>query len=201
LQTTARIHWTGSTTRTLSTRADLNDGNRLTQWNYGQNCATSGDVASLPCVNGFTIPANTPTGVYQFVWYWPYDRDQNQVPIGEEYYSCFDVAVTGTSAPVTSQQTSQPQTSQQTSQPQTSQQTSNQMTSSPVTSPNTGLCATALDDCKSFCAPSAPSVCDCDPVTGGKTVKCASNGEDVASSGNVLMMAGLSLISAVLALV
>jgi len=125
LQTTSRIHWTGSTSTSLTTREQLTDANRIGQWNYGANCATSGDVASLPCVNGFTVPAGTAPGVYQFVWYWPYDRDQNQSPIGEEYFSCFDVQVLATNGvPANTTQTSQQTTQQQPTTQQTSQQTS-----------------------------------------------------------------------------
>jgi hypothetical protein len=194
-QTTARIHWTGSTTTSLNTRGDLNDGNRLAQWNYASNCATAGDTASLPCVNGFTIPAGTPAGIYQIVWYWPYDRDQNQNPVGEEYFSCFDVNVTnpnGAVAPPTSRaQTTQAQATQDQN-PQTSQQ------AQPSSAGSTGSCSTAFDDCKSFCAPEIPSVCDCDPLTGAKVVKCGS--EELTSAGVPTYLAAISLIAALLAL-
>lgn len=190
LRTNARIHWTGSPSTSLNTRADLNDGNRLGQWNYGSNCATSGDTASLPCVNGFTIPTGTPSGVYQFVWYWPYDRDQNQIPIGEEYFSCFDVNVTNNA--VVAPSSANPQTSQaQPSQVQTSQQ--GQSSGS-----NSGSCGTAFNDCKTFCAPALPSVCDCDPLTGAKVVKCGS--DELTSAGVQTYLAALSLIAALLAL-
>jgi len=193
LLTTARIHWTGSTTQTLNTRADLSSSNQLTSWPYGQNCATTGDVASLPCVNGFTIPATTPTGVYQFVWYWPYDKNQQQVPIGEEYFSCFDVNVTSTTyvAPTSQQAT--------TAKPSSSQEvtTSNQASPSTSASQGSDSCATSMADCQSFCAPAAATVCDCDPTTGKKTVQCGGVGDDEETSGALRNIVGLSLIFAI----
>jgi len=185
LQTTSRIHWTGSPNTQLYTRADLVASPKVGEWPYGQNCATTGDVASLPCVNGFTIPTGTAPGVYQFVWYWPYDSNQAQSPIGEEYFSCFEVEVLGNGAATpTSQNTPTQQTSQQTSQP-TSQQTSRAST---PTSQNTQIassaaafdCSSMLDDCKSFCGDSPITACECDPTSGKKSLKCGS--EDTSSA-------------------
>jgi len=205
LQTTSRIHWTGNPSTQLNTRADLNSGNQLTSWPYGQNCATTGDVASLPCVNGFTIPAGTPTGVYQFVWYWPYDKDQQQSPIGEEYFSCFDVAVTGTAyvAPTTSVQATPSSTTSNANPSSTT--TSNAATSNnanPTSASPSGtgsdVCASSLANCQSFCAPAAATQCDCDPVTGKKTVRCA-GAEDSASSASSIVV-GSSMILAMAAI-
>jgi len=196
--TTSRIHWTGSTTSELVTREQLTDANKIGEWNYASNCATTGDFASLPCVNGFQIPAGTAPGTYQVVWWWPYDRDQNQRPLGEDYYSCFDVQVLGngatpppepTSAPATSQQRDTSTSAKMGTSAQTSQNT-------PTTASNT--CSTILDDCKSFCAPSTATVCECDPITGKKTLRC---GAEEASSAvttvigmPVILMALLSLL-------
>jgi hypothetical protein len=154
LQTTSRIHWTGNPNSQLITREDLTTANKIGEWNYGANCATSGDVASLPCVNGFTIPAGTPAGVYQIVWYWPYDRDQNQNPIGEEYFSCFDVQVLASA-------------------------NSNNITQSATPATSADPCAGILDECKSFCGDVAPSVCECDPSSGKKKLQC---GETTSSA-------------------
>jgi len=224
LTTTARIHWTGNANTVLSTRADLSDSNRLAQWNYGSNCATTGDVASEPCVNGFTIPAGTPTGVYQFVWYWPYDKDQQQVPIGEEYFSCFDVSVTGTNAvqppAQTSTQAANPQTTTtqaanpqttttqaanpqttttHAANPQTTTTQANPQTSQagqPTSTSNSNLCATSLADCKTFCAPALATVCNCDPTTGAKNVQCAS-GDSTSDASSTYLVALSSTVTLV----
>jgi hypothetical protein len=45
------------------------------------------------CYGRFTIPANIPSGRYTFVWYWIFNRDPNGA--GEEYTTCFDIAVQG----------------------------------------------------------------------------------------------------------
>jgi len=186
LQTTSRIHWTGSTTSSLQTRGDLSLENQLASWNFSSNCATTGDVASLPCVNGFTIPDFTPLGVYQFVWYWPYDKDQQQVPIGEEYFSCFDVNVTSTNAAVLppSEYVETTSTTQAGNTP-------------PTTTTSSDSCATSLDDCKVFCAPALASICNCDPTTGARNVQCA--GSDT-STGIPTYLMGLSLIATLLTL-
>jgi len=215
LNTTSRIHWTGNANSLLETRADLSDSNRLAQWNYGSNCATTGDVASLPCVNGFTIPAGTPTGVYQFVWYWPYDKDQQQVPIGEEYFSCFDVGVTGTNAvqpvqttttqagnPQTTTQAANPQTTTQAANPQTTTQAANPQTTAqgntPTTTSTSNLCATSLADCKTFCAPAIATLCNCDPSTGARNVQCGSNASTSAGVATYLVALSLTAILSIL---
>jgi len=178
LQTTSRIHWSGNPNTQLETREDLTAANKVGEWPYGQNCATSGDVASLPCVNGFTIPAGTVPGVYQFVWYWPYDSNQAQSPIGEEYFSCFEVQVLGNGGtptqnnPATTAQTTQP-TQQTRASTQTSQNTQT-ATSAPAFD-----CSNMLANCKSLCGDVIPSVCECDPVTGRKSLIC---GEDTSSA-------------------
>jgi len=183
LQTTSRIHWTGRTDTQLVTREDLTDANKIGEWNYGSNCATSGDVASLPCINGFKIPDGTAPGTYQVVWYWPYDRDQNQRPLGEDYYSCFDVQV----LPSANTPTSQP--TQQTSQPN---QSSNQQ-STPGSSATSNLCpASMLDDCKAFCGGVAATVCECDPATGAKKLVC---GEEASSSSFISIGLPIALLA------
>jgi len=99
--TFTRIHWNkgpNGPSTPLTYRRDLNASNELSRTNYAINCQTTGDVASLPCVNSFTIPSSTPPGTYQFVWYWPYNKNPTQVPFGEEYYSCFEINVLATDA-------------------------------------------------------------------------------------------------------
>jgi len=196
LQTTSRIHWTGKTNTQLVTREDLTAANKIGEWNYGSNCATSGDVASLPCVNGFTIPAGTPAGVYQVVWYWPYDRDQNQRPLGEEYFSCFDVnvlasgnAVETTSTTPTTQTQAPTQATTQTQNTQTTNTGNNTPTDTAATS---NQCANILAECKSFCGDTPAAVCECDPVTGKKSLQC---GEDTSSATILVTGIPLALIA------
>eukprot|EP01118_Nematostelium_gracile_P013297 TRINITY_DN49_c0_g1_i2.p1 TRINITY_DN49_c0_g1~~TRINITY_DN49_c0_g1_i2.p1 ORF type:complete len:236 (-),score=50.18 TRINITY_DN49_c0_g1_i2:23-646(-) len=102
--TYVRIHWNRKANGpgpTLKVRGDLNQTNELTRWLYGDKCANGGDVASLPCPNDLTIPLDTPSGTYQMVYYWPYNKVATQNPFGEEYYSCFDVKVEGLPRPST----------------------------------------------------------------------------------------------------
>lgn len=190
LQTTSRIHWTGKTNTQLVTREDLTAANKIGEWNYGSNCATTGDVASLPCVNGFTVPAGTAPGVYQIVWYWPYDKDQNQVPIGEEYFSCFDVNVLASPNAGTTQTQATTATTATTQNTQNTQTTGN---TTPTGNPTSAdPCATILDDCKSFCGDTPATVCECDPVTGKKSLQC---GEETSSAAILVTGIPLALIA------
>eukprot|EP01118_Nematostelium_gracile_P013298 TRINITY_DN49_c0_g1_i4.p1 TRINITY_DN49_c0_g1~~TRINITY_DN49_c0_g1_i4.p1 ORF type:complete len:337 (+),score=73.63 TRINITY_DN49_c0_g1_i4:716-1726(+) len=99
--TSVRIHWNRRDTGPgplLRTRGELSPANELTRWFYGDRCANQteengGDVASLPCPNRFQIPVDTATGIYQMIFYWPYNKVASQNPYGEEYYSCFEVNV------------------------------------------------------------------------------------------------------------
>ncbi|KAI9295804.1 hypothetical protein K502DRAFT_359995 [Neoconidiobolus thromboides FSU 785] len=48
-------------------------------------------IGPKPCIGNYTIPMNLSIGVYQLIWVWHFDRDNNGK--GEEYTSCFDVEV------------------------------------------------------------------------------------------------------------
>jgi hypothetical protein len=128
---TYTIHWTGVPGTQLTNRLQLNDTNKLAgPFPFDATCYCN-NCAGNPCYGSFTIPANTRTGVYSFIWYWIFNRDASSG--GEEYTTCFDVAVTGTNnAPVV--QTSAPvaRTSAVTSAPRTSARTSAARTSNPV---------------------------------------------------------------------
>jgi hypothetical protein len=131
--TFARIHWNrgpnGPATQ-LKFRKDLNESNELSRTNYAANCATTGDVASLPCVNSFTIPRDTPPNTYSFVWYWPYNKNANQRPFGEEYFSCFEIEVLAADATIASSAASTARTSRSTSAASTARSTSKSISSS-----------------------------------------------------------------------
>jgi hypothetical protein len=92
---TYSIHWTGVAGTQLNNRLDLNTGNRLAgPFPFDETCYCN-NCAGDPCYGKFTIPANTKPGVYSFIWYWVFNRDASSG--GEEYTTCFDVEVTGTS--------------------------------------------------------------------------------------------------------
>jgi len=88
------IHWTGTPGTQLQNRLDLNNANKLTgPVQFDADCFCN-NCAGLPCYGSFTIPPNTRPGTYTLVWYWVFNRDPNGG--GEEYTTCFDVAVQGT---------------------------------------------------------------------------------------------------------
>jgi hypothetical protein len=110
---TYTIHWTGVAGTQLTNRLQLNDTNKLAgPFPFDATCYCD-NCAGNPCYGSFTIPANTKTGVYSFIWYWIFNRDASSG--GEEYTTCFDVAVTGTNnpapPPATSARTSNARTS------------------------------------------------------------------------------------------
>jgi hypothetical protein len=91
---TYTIHWTGAPGSQLKNRLDLNDTNKLAgPFRFDETCYCN-NCAGDPCYGTFTIPQNAKTGVYSFIWYWIFNRDAASG--GEEYTTCFDVAVTGT---------------------------------------------------------------------------------------------------------
>jgi len=97
---TYTIHWTGTPNTQLTNRLDLNQGNQIVgATQFDEDCFCD-NCAGNPCYGTMTIPANTKSGVYSFVWYWIFNRDPNGG--GEEYTTCFDVNVIGASTPVTS---------------------------------------------------------------------------------------------------
>jgi hypothetical protein len=88
------IHWTGVAGTQLTNRLQLNDTNKLAgPFPFDATCYCN-NCAGNPCYGSFTIPQNTKSGVYSFIWYWVFNRDASSG--GEEYTTCFDVAVTGT---------------------------------------------------------------------------------------------------------
>jgi len=89
------IHWTGKAGTQLTKRGELNTSNRIGEPVYFDAQCDGG--AGDNCYGSFTIPPGTPSGTYQFVWYWVFNRDPNSA--GEEYTTCFDVKVSGTVAP------------------------------------------------------------------------------------------------------
>jgi hypothetical protein len=90
---TYTIHWTGVPGTQLTNRLQLDDSNKLAgPFPFDATCFCN-NCAGNPCYGSFTIPPNTKSGVYSFVWYWVFNRDASSG--GEEYTTCFDVAVTG----------------------------------------------------------------------------------------------------------
>ncbi|KAJ9089965.1 hypothetical protein DSO57_1007531 [Entomophthora muscae] len=98
------IHWTGipyfgkmDDGSQLLKRGDLGPDTQLGPSRPFDDgvCAedkTKGRAGPQPCLGNYTIPIDTPPGIYQFVWFWRFDRDPNAG--GEEYTSCFDIEVT-----------------------------------------------------------------------------------------------------------
>ncbi|KAI9293513.1 hypothetical protein K502DRAFT_273913, partial [Neoconidiobolus thromboides FSU 785] len=100
---TYTIHWSGKpfTGNTnddsqIKIRGELNSGNQLgDEHNFDDGqCAednTMGREGPKPCLGELIVPPNTAPGVYQFIWWWKFDKDPKAG--GEEYTSCFDVEV------------------------------------------------------------------------------------------------------------
>jgi len=185
LSTTSRIHWTGVAGTQLQTRGDLSTSNQLASWPFGQNCATTGDVASLPCSNGFTIPDGTSPGVYSFYWYWPYDKNPGQVPYGEEYFSCFEVNILATTNAVVATSSMTPASSTS-----AAKQTPASSDAQEASGTDSAQCGSMLEDCVTFCAPAKASICQCDPSTGKKTVSCGA-GDETSSGMRAMAFAGI----------
>jgi len=98
---TYSIHWTGKAGTQLNNRLDINDNNKLAgPFPFDETCFCN-NCAGDPCYGKFTIPPNTPSGSYSFIWYWIFNRDAASG--GEEYTTCFDVDVLATNGvPATS---------------------------------------------------------------------------------------------------
>ncbi|KAF9154390.1 hypothetical protein BG015_001078 [Linnemannia schmuckeri] len=89
---TIEVHWTGIPGKQLLTRAELGPATLLGTMVFGTsaNC----DQPSEPntwCHGHITVPPGTQPGTYQVIWWWKYDRN----PAGEEYSTCFEMAVNG----------------------------------------------------------------------------------------------------------
>ncbi|DBA00079.1 TPA: hypothetical protein N0F65_000370 [Lagenidium giganteum] len=111
------VYWTGKVGSKLSkssemTAENLVDG-RTMDFDDG-NCGESLDLQGKPsgragdgkpCVGSFTIPQGTAPGIYHFVWYWTFYRDDGNYadPVtakgyfGAAYSTCFEVEVKGAS--------------------------------------------------------------------------------------------------------
>src|SRR5690606_28084719 len=88
-------YWSGQAGVDLTDRNQLGDATRLGPLkNFDDGTCGERPPRHGPCYGTFTIPEDTPTGTYQFVWWWVFDRDPRGA--GEEYTTCFHVHVTGT---------------------------------------------------------------------------------------------------------
>lgn len=109
------IYWTGKPGSKLTstkemTQEHLVDG-KLMDFDDG-NCGETVDYNHVPsgragdgkpCIGSFTIPKGSAPGVYHFVWFWTFYRDDNNYVdpniakgyFGAAYSSCFEVEVTG----------------------------------------------------------------------------------------------------------
>ncbi|KXN74096.1 hypothetical protein CONCODRAFT_67703 [Conidiobolus coronatus NRRL 28638] len=97
------IHWTGKPFTgdrlegtQIMTRGELGPHNQLgPAQNFDDGkCAednTRGRAGPLPCQGKITLPTGIAPGIYQFIWFWKFDKDFKGN--GEEYTSCFDVEV------------------------------------------------------------------------------------------------------------
>ncbi|KAF9106478.1 hypothetical protein BGX29_009413 [Mortierella sp. GBA35] len=95
--TKVSIFWTGKKETVLKTRKDISRAGKagspakvLGRFDFANpgNCADPKN-ANTVCTGKFTVPAGTPPGRYQFVWWWPFDKN----PVGEEYTTCFEINV------------------------------------------------------------------------------------------------------------
>jgi hypothetical protein len=80
---------------------------------------------------------------------------------------------------------------QATTQTQNTQPTNTGNTPTDTTA-TTNQCANILAECKSFCGDTPAAVCECDPVTGKKSLQC---GEDTSSATILVTGIPLALIA------
>ncbi|KAG0319919.1 hypothetical protein BGZ97_001162 [Linnemannia gamsii] len=87
---TIEVHWTGVPGKQLITRAELGPATLLGTMVFGTsaNCDQPWEPNTW-CHGHITVPPGTQPGTYQVVWWWKYDRN----PAGEEYSTCFEMAV------------------------------------------------------------------------------------------------------------
>lgn len=114
------------------------------------------DPSSGICQANVTIPANTPSGLYQFVWYWPFRYAGNSVI--EDYTSCWDVQVTGTAAPQSTTTTATSTTTTTASTVSTSTTSSASTTSSSTTTGSADYSTTASSQSESTTTTTTGSV-------------------------------------------
>jgi len=93
------VKWSGRANTELRTMQEVLNAPTLLQVTFDVPCHSRRDGRELDSSGGIcqadvTIPANTPSGVYQLVWWWPFRFSGAVV---EDYTTCWDVEVTGTS--------------------------------------------------------------------------------------------------------
>ncbi|KAK3846781.1 MAG: hypothetical protein J3R72DRAFT_433573 [Linnemannia gamsii] len=95
--TKVTVFWTGKSNKVLKTRKDISQAGKsgspakaLAVFDFANpgNCKDPNN-ANTECTGKLTIPKNTAPGRYQFVWWWPFDKN----PVGEEYTTCFEINV------------------------------------------------------------------------------------------------------------
>jgi len=104
------VQWTGVAGQQMSTMRDVENAKTLLKVKFDTPCHSRVNGAELDssggmCMADVTIPAGTPTGTYQLVWWWPFNFSNADI---EHYTTCWDVdvvaganQVTPTSAPRT----------------------------------------------------------------------------------------------------
>ncbi|KAF9132431.1 hypothetical protein BGW39_000144 [Mortierella sp. 14UC] len=98
---TIEVHWAGVPGRQLYTRAELGPATLLGIMIFGTsaNC----DQPSEPntwCHGHIKVPQGTQPVIYQLIWWWKYDRN----PHGEEYSTCFEIAINGAGSAIQSRE-------------------------------------------------------------------------------------------------
>jgi len=112
------VRWTGTAGTQMYTIQDVLNAPILLNVQFDTPCHSWVDGSQLDpsagiCHTSVTIPPNTPSGLYQFVWYWPFRYAGDNVI--EDYTSCWDVQVTGVAQPQTTTSSSTASTSSTTS--------------------------------------------------------------------------------------
>lgn len=99
------VKWTGRAGVDLRTMSEVSNAASLLTVQFDTPCHSRVNGAQLDssagiCQADVRIPAGTPPGTYQFVWWWPFDFAGGNVI--EEYTTCWDVEVLpGGAGPVT----------------------------------------------------------------------------------------------------
>ncbi|KAF9934573.1 hypothetical protein FBU30_001337 [Linnemannia zychae] len=91
--TKVTVFWTGKSNKILRTRQDIMKGGlakTLAVFDFANpgNCQDPNNPNTW-CKGKVKVPAGTPPGRYQLVWWWPFDKN----PVGEEYTTCFEIHV------------------------------------------------------------------------------------------------------------
>jgi len=105
------VQWSGVAGKQLTTMREVENAQTLLKVKFDTPCHSRVNGAELDssggmCMADVTIPAGTPPGTYQLVWWWPFNFSNADI---EHYTTCWDVnvvaganQVTPTSAPRTS---------------------------------------------------------------------------------------------------